>query len=67
MEICNYSFLDMFISAPLQSVIVAVCNPILQTLKNTIPVMPKLFGGMLGFVIKNFDNVLQTFVAFITS
>lgn len=59
-------FLDMFISAPLQSVIVAVCNPILQTLKNTIPSIPKIFGGMLGFVIKNFDNVLQSFVAFIT-
>ena len=59
-------FLDMFISAPLQSIIVAVLNPKLQILNNTISIMPKFFGGLLGFVVKNFDNVLQSFVAFIT-
>jgi len=59
-------FLDMFISAPIQSVIVAVFNPHLQVLKNTIPTLPNIFGSLLGFVTKNFDNVLQSFVAFIT-
>jgi hypothetical protein len=59
-------FLDMFISAPIQSVIVAVFNPHIQLLKNTIPSLPSIIGILLNFVIKNFDNVLQSFVAFIT-
>jgi len=59
-------FLDMFISSPIQSVIVAVFNPHIQILKNTIPTLPKIVGILLKFVTDNFDNVLQSFVAFIT-
>jgi hypothetical protein len=59
-------FLDMFISAPIQSVIIAVFNPHIQNLKNTIPLLPKIIGWLLKIVIKNIDNVLQSFVAFIT-
>ena len=59
-------FLDMFISAPIQSVIVAVFNPYIQILNNTIPNLPSIIGGLLKFITKNFDNVLQSFVAFIT-
>lgn len=59
-------FLDMFISSPIQSVIVAVFNPHIELLKNTIPTLPKIMGSLLNIVIKNFDNVLQSFVAFIT-
>lgn len=59
-------FLDLFISAPIQSIIVAVSNPGLMKLKNTIPAMPKLFGKMLKFITFNMDSLLQSFVAFIT-
>ena len=59
-------FLDMFISSPIQSVIVAVFNPHIELLKNTIPSLPKILGSLLNIVIINFDNVLQSFVAFIT-
>ena len=59
-------FLDMFISAPIQSVIVAVFNPHIEILRNTISSLPNIMGVLLNFVIKNFDNVLQSFVAFIT-
>ena len=59
-------FLDMFISSPIQSVIVAVFNPHIELLKNTTPTLPKIIGSLLNIVIKNFDNVLQSFVAFIT-
>jgi len=59
-------FLDMFISSPIQSIIVAVFNPHIELLKNTIPTLPKIMGSLLNIVIKNFDNVLQSFVAFIT-
>ena len=59
-------FLDMFISMPLQSVIVSVCDATIQGLKHTVPLMPMGFSGALGTLLNNFDNILQSFVAFIT-
>jgi hypothetical protein len=59
-------FLDMFISSPIQSIILAVFNSQLDILKNTVPLLPSILGVLLNYVIKNFDNVLQSFVAFIT-
>ena len=59
-------FLDMFISSPIQSIILAVFNSQLDILKNTVPLLPSILGVALNYVIKNFDNVLQSFVAFIT-
>jgi hypothetical protein len=59
-------FLDMFISSPIQSIILAVFNSNLEVLNNTIPILPNLLGTLLNFIIKNFDNVLQSFVGFIT-
>jgi hypothetical protein len=59
-------FLDMFISAPLQSVIIAVLSPFLIKLSKLIPNMPFIVSGLLKFVLSNIDNVLQSFVAFIT-
>lgn len=59
-------FLDMFISMPLQSVIVSVCDSTIQGLKHTVPLMPMGFSWGLGTLLNNFDNILQSFVAFIT-
>ena len=59
-------FLDMFISSPIQSIILAVFNSNLMLLQNTIPLLPKVLGILLMVIIKNFDNVLQSFVGFIT-
>ena len=59
-------FLDMFISMPLQSVIVSVCDATIQGLKHTVPLMPMGFSWWLGTLLNNFDNILQSFVAFIT-
>ena len=59
-------FLDMFISMPLQSVITSVFNSYLVALKNTVPLMPFGISSILSIIVTNFDNVLQSFVAFIT-
>ena len=59
-------FLDMFISSPIQSIILAVFNSNLNILKNTVPSLPIVLSGLLKFVITHFDNILQSFVGFIT-
>lgn len=61
-------FLDMFISMPIQSVIVEVSQNIINLLKISTSV--GLGFGPLTFlvnqIIKQFDNILQSFVGFIT-
>ena len=68
-EFCRYIvtvFLDMFISMPLQSVITSVCNSQVDSIKNIVPLMPFGFRAVLRAFVNNFDNALQSFVAFIT-
>ena len=61
-------FLDMFISMPIQSVIVDVSAPMINALKSSVHVglglAPLTF--IVKQIIKQFDNILQSFVAFIT-
>lgn len=59
-------FLDLFISSPLQSIIVCVANPSIMTLKNTIPTLSTLTGKMLNFITFNLESILQSFVGVIT-
>ena len=58
--------LDMFISNPLQSIIISLCESTLNVLKNTAPLLPYGMSNLLTILIFNFDNILQSFVAFIT-
>lgn len=61
-------FLDMFISMPIQSVIVDVSQNMISALKISTSI--GLGFGPLTFlvnqIIKQFDNILQSFVGFIT-
>ena len=59
-------FLDMFISMPIQMIIVAYSEKSINKFKNTIPNMLPGFSHILKMLINNYDNLLQSFVGFIT-
>lgn len=59
-------FLDMFISMPIQSIIVSVSEGIINDLKYTEPFMWYGFKSILNLIITSYDNILQSFVGFIT-
>ena len=59
-------FLDLFISSPIQSIIVAVSGSSIAGLKSAIPAMVPVFGSLLSLILNNFDSILQSFVALIT-
>ena len=59
-------FLDMFISMPIQSIIVSVSEGVINDLKYTEPFMWYGFKSILNVIITSYDNILQSFVGFIT-
>ena len=59
-------FLDMFISAPIIDVIMEFCQPFLFNMRKQSIMFGGWKGSYLGFIIDNFDNVLQSFVGLIT-
>lgn len=59
-------FLDMFISMPLQSIIVSVTENLINNLKYNIPFIWSPLQPVMNVLIKNYDNILQSFVGFIT-
>ena len=59
-------FLDMFISGPLIGVILDMSNNFLKSMDKVKPNLPGKLSILLDFLIKNYDNVLQSFVGIIT-
>ena len=59
-------FLDMFISNPIQSIIISLFENRLNIFKNTVKILPNVIAKLLNILIFNFDNILQSFVGFIT-
>ena len=59
-------FLDMFISMPIQSVITSVFDGTFKSLALAVPLLPMGLSQTLNVLVKNIDNILQSFVGFIT-
>ena len=59
-------FLDMFISMPIQIIITILMTPTIDTMNLVSLSMGPFMRRLTQFLTFNFDNVLQSFVAFIT-
>mgnify|MGYP003975871627 CR=1 FL=1 len=59
-------FLDMFISMPIQIIITILLAPTIDTMNLVSLSMGPFMRKLTQFLTFNFDNVLQSFVAFIT-
>ena len=59
-------FLDMFISMPLQSIIVSVTEGVINDLKYSVPFIWSPLQPVLNTLVANYDNILQSFVGFVT-
>ena len=59
-------FLDMFISMPLQSIIVSVTENLINNLRYNVPFLWYPLQPVMNVLLQNYDNVLQSFVGFIT-